>query len=90
MAKQLLVHFKGMVQGVGFRYTTQRLAQKFVVTGYVRNLDNGHVEVVAEGSEEELKNFLRAIEGQMAGYIRDRDVSWSEAAGKYKHFSIAP
>ena len=56
------VYYSGQVQGVGFRYTTHRLAQGFEVTGYVRNLDDGSVELLAEGEPAGLNRFLEAIE----------------------------
>ena len=54
------VQFSGMVQGVGFRYQTERVAQAFDVTGYVRNTPDGRVEVVAEGQPGEVQRFLAA------------------------------
>jgi len=50
--------FHGRVQGVGFRYTTLRLAGRFRVTGSVRNLPAGTVELVAQGESDELSRFL--------------------------------
>lgn len=90
MKKRLQASFSGTVQGVGFRYTTERIARHFEVTGYVRNLSNGNVELVAEGEEAVLKDFLKAIrEGPMNHYIRDIEVDWSEPVGNYKEFGIA-
>ena len=78
-----------MVQGVGFRFTTERIARHFDVTGYIRNLPNGKVEAVAEGEEEILKDFLNAVcESPMGSYIRDVQTEWSEAQGKFKVFGI--
>ena len=90
MQKNLHAFFSGSVQGVGFRYTTERIARHFEVTGYVRNLPDGRVEVFAEGGEQTLKDFLAALrEGPMKENIRDLDVEWGEAKGKYKSFGIA-
>jgi len=55
------VDYSGRVQGVGFRFTSQRLAQSFKISGYVRNCDDGRVEVVAEGETAEIDSFLEAI-----------------------------
>ncbi|SIO02010.1 acylphosphatase [Singulisphaera sp. GP187] len=55
------VYYSGRVQGVGFRFTTQHLAQSFEVSGYVRNLDDGRVELVAEGETAELQLLLDSI-----------------------------
>lgn len=63
------VRYAGQVQGVGFRYTAQRLAEGFPVAGYVRNLPDGDVELVAEGDAADVDAFLDAVARQMAGYI---------------------
>ena len=57
----------GMVQGVGFRYFTCRLASDYPVTGYVRNLPDGDVEIVAEGTKEAVRSFLSRV-GRGPGY----------------------
>ncbi len=88
--KRLQAFFSGMVQGVGFRFTAERLARRFPVTGFVRNLDDGRLEVVAEGEEEKLVEFLTAIrESGVKNYIRDVEVHWSKAEECFKSFSIA-
>lgn len=66
------VHYSGHVQGVGFRYRTKAAAAGFRVTGYVKNLANGQVELVAEGDEAEVNHFLTAVDDAMAGYIAER------------------
>ncbi len=48
----------GMVQGVGFRYSTQHEAQKLGLTGYVRNMDDGSVEVLACGGEQQVEQLI--------------------------------
>ena len=55
------VVFHGRVQGVGFRMTTERVAKKYDVVGYVKNLPDGTVEVLAKATDEELERFLHAI-----------------------------
>lgn len=57
----MTVFFSGRVQGVGFRHTTNRISNDFDVNGFVRNLWDGTVELVAEGFEKELVEFLYAI-----------------------------
>ncbi len=89
MKKQLHVLFSGTVQGVGFRYTAQRLARRFSVTGFVKNLPNGQVELAAEGEEKDLQGFLGAVQGEFNSFIRDADIQWKEPAGSYQSFSIA-
>jgi acylphosphatase len=76
------------VQGVGFRYTTQHLARSHPVTGYVRNLPDGRVEMVAEGDEKDLDALAQAIARQMEGFIRETNVSTSGATGTFTGFTI--
>lgn len=82
------VLFAGAVQGVGFRYRTERVARGYEVTGYVRNLPDGQVELVAEGLRPEVERFLDAVEECMAGYIRSRRRQDGPATGCYPEFSI--
>jgi len=82
------VIYSGMVQGVGFRYRTERVAQRFDVTGYVRNLPDGRVEMVAEGDRDEVRRFVSAVEEAMTGYIRKAQRDEGPATGGYGQFSI--
>ena len=81
--------FTGMVQGVGFRFTTRRVAQGREVTGWVKNLPGGSVEVVAEGSREALMSFRDAILEAMGGYIRGHTQEWLAATDEFGDFTIA-
>ena len=69
------IHYWGKVQGVGFRYTVRSLAQSFAVTGFVKNLLDGQVELVAEGDAAEVDRFLQAVADRMAGYIKGQSVT---------------
>lgn len=80
--------YAGNVQGVGFRFTTVHVARRLPVTGYVRNLPDGRVEVVAEGAPDDLRTFQEALEESMAGYIRDQQRSQSPGTGEFSDFSI--
>ena len=87
--KRMQVFFSGTVQGVGFRFTAERLARRFPITGFVRNLEDGRVEVTAEGEETSLVEFLTAIrESGMKSYIRDVEAHWSVPQGCFRGFSI--
>jgi acylphosphatase len=87
--KRLQVFYSGSVQGVGFRYSVKALAGGFEVTGTVRNLADGRVELVAEGAKEELSAFQQAIRGSELGhFIRKEDVQWGEAEGTLRGFEI--
>jgi acylphosphatase len=68
------VYYSGQVQGVGFRFTSRRLAQDHTVGGYVRNLPDGRVELLAEGDQAEVDAMLDAVRRQMRDYIRDIEV----------------
>jgi acylphosphatase len=83
------VLFKGHVQGVGFRYTCRSLAKGFSVTGYVRNLRDGRVELVAEGDSPELDAFLEAIAAsELSAFVRERAVMRCPATGEWRDFHI--
>ncbi|MCU0876197.1 MAG: acylphosphatase [Pirellulaceae bacterium] len=89
MHERVRVLYSGRVQGVGFRWTVQHLSQGFVVTGFVRNLDDGNVELVAEGEAAELDRFRATIAERMQGNIRDETVARSPATGQFARFEIA-
>jgi acylphosphatase len=80
--------FTGRVQGVGFRYTTEHIAARHAVTGFVRNLDDGRVEAVVEGSRAEVDRFQHAVEEAMASNIRETTVVDGPAGGEFTRFSI--
>ncbi len=89
MKKRMEVLFSGSVQGVGFRFTVESLSRKLPVTGAVRNLANGKVEVVAEGEEDVLKEFLSLIRGSsMSPNIREVEAKWKNPENTFKTFSI--
>jgi acylphosphatase len=82
--------YSGHVQGVGFRYTVKILTAGFEVTGMVRNLADGRVELVAESAKEELEAFLQAIrESEVGRFIRQEQTNWSEAKNEFRGFEIA-
>ncbi len=83
------VYFTGRVQGVGFRYTTVQVAAGFRVTGYVRNLPDGRVELVAEGEPPELDLFVAAVQQAMGSCIRDTALSEGPATAEFRSFTIS-
>lgn len=90
MRKRVEVFYTGRVQGVGFRYTTREIAKGFEVSGYVQNLDDGRVELVAEGEEDEVREFLKAVrESQLGDYIRNVAEAWKTTTENCKGFVIA-
>ncbi len=81
--------YSGHVQGVGFRYTVKSVAAGFDVTGTVRNLPDGGVELIAEGARDELEAFGEAIrQSGLDHFIRDEDVSWAEPRSEFRGFEI--
>jgi acylphosphatase len=87
--RRMQILYSGHVQGVGFRYTARATASGYEVTGTVRNLPDGRVELVAEGDAAELEAFREAIRHSgLAACIRHETVSWSEARGDLRGFEI--
>jgi acylphosphatase len=83
------VFYSGRVQGVGFRYSVRKVANEFEVTGSVRNLADGRVELVAEGSKDELDAFRQGIrESGLEHFIQQEQVSWGEAKNDFRGFEI--
>ena len=88
--KQLHALFTGRVQGVGFRFMVCRIAERFSVTGFVRNLSNGEVELVAEGAEPELIELIYEIRNsQLKRYIVQDQVTWKTATGEFNRFGVS-
>ena len=87
--RRMHILYSGRVQGVGFRYAVSTLATGFEVTGTVRNLADGRVELTAEGLKSELEAFREAIHGAgLAANIRHEDAQWGEAQGGFNGFAI--
>tara|TARA_Y100001960_G_scaffold169059_1_gene177507 strand:- start:1125 stop:1409 length:285 start_codon:yes stop_codon:yes gene_type:complete len=87
--QRLHQHFSGHVQGVGFRYQVRQLSLEFEVTGWVKNLPDGRVEMIAEGSRDELEAFQAAIpDAGLRRFIRETQADWSEGTGEFRSFVI--
>ena len=82
------VWFTGSVQGVGFRYSTRHIAKTFEVCGYVKNLADGRVELIAEGVPEELDRFLDAVQRRFRSHILDSNICELPVTNQYSDFSI--
>jgi acylphosphatase len=82
------VLYRGQVQGVGFRFTARQVAERFAVVGYVRNLPDGSVELVAEGELAELDRFLGEIATSMRGYISGTETRELGASCEFETFDI--
>ena len=77
------------MQGVGFRWTVREAAMEFDVTGLVRNLSDGRVELVAEGKRPELEAFQDAVpRAGLRRFIRTATEDWSNGTGEFRGFEI--
>ena len=89
MKRRVRVLYSGRVQGVGFRITAEETAQGLGVVGWVKNLRDGQVELVAEAEETLLKQFLEAIRaGPMKNFIKQVEMTWSNASETFDEFEI--
>jgi len=87
--ERLHILYSGRVQGVGFRYTTKVTACGFEVTGTVRNLPDGRVEMIAEGERAELEEFRRTLQDSEVGrFVRQEEAAWSAAKNEFRGFEI--
>lgn len=83
MTKRLTIHYSGRVQGVGFRYTTCQVARRFAVAGYVQNLPDGRVKLVAEGQADEIDAFATAVTSELGQFIQDSTRDISEPSNRF-------
>lgn len=82
------VFYSGRVQGVGFRWTVRHIAQSHAVTGFVKNLEDGRVQLVVEGATAELDRLLAAISERMGEKIKAISVVESPTTGQFREFEI--
>jgi acylphosphatase len=80
--------FRGRVQGVGFRYTARSVAGHYAVTGFVRNLPDGTVEMFIQGAPDEIDNCVADIQSEFAGQIRDTQIEPATFSPRYTDFRI--
>ena len=85
-AKQII--FKGRVQGVGFRYTTHRTATRYDLTGFVRNLPDGSVEALMQGTASNIQACLNDLNDHFDGYLRDINTTDQPVNPRYHDFRI--
>ena len=85
----MIVHYSGLVQGVGFRYTAKTVATGFEIVGVVSNLPDGRVRLIVEGVRTELEAYRSALrEAGLAGFIRDEHVEWTDVQNEFHKFEI--
>lgn len=87
MIRQHLI-YHGRVQGVGFRYTTNRIARRYEVKGYVKNLPSGTVELIVTGDETEVSSFLEELEAHFASHVTEKETSLDHSAEQFSQFSV--
>lgn len=87
--KRAHVFIEGHVQGVGFRHFTKTNARQHNVEGWVKNLADGRVEAVFEGTEEQVNNMIDLVhEGPRASRVSNVDVNWEEPKEKFGNFRV--
>ena len=82
------VFYSGRVQGVGFRYCAANVATRHRVVGFVRNLDDGRVQLVVEGHGLDVERFLADVAETMDDNIRETRLDISPATGEFDQFNI--
>ena len=82
------VIFIGRVQGVGFRFTALRMAQRHQLTGFVRNLPDGTVEMLAQGPARDIDDCIQDIKDYFGDYLRETRIQEIPTDPRYKDFRI--
>ena len=82
------VIFFGQVQGVGFRFTAHRVAAHHGLTGWVRNVRDGTVEMVAQGASQDIDECIRNIEDSFRGYVTQTKIDEISPSPQYRDFKI--
>jgi acylphosphatase len=86
--KQFKITFLGRVHGVGFRFTTQSLAQQLKINGYVKNMPEGSVELMVTCSKEQLNTLLKKIKAYLNKYITNIEIQESLVNETFTNFTI--
>jgi acylphosphatase len=80
--------FIGQVQGVGFRYRAQRIAKEYQLTGWVKNLPDGSVEMFAQGQPQDVDNCISEIQTSFTGFVRETKINEHPYNPRYISFKI--
>ncbi|MBN3040872.1 MAG: acylphosphatase [Candidatus Omnitrophica bacterium] len=86
--KTLHAFFSGVVQGVGFRFTSRDLARRYKLRGWVRNLADGRVELLAQGHEPNLEHFFKDLQQEFRSHIAKSIVDYADSSDTFKGFEI--
>lgn len=87
-AERVRVLYSGTVQGVGFRWRVTQAAAPLRVTGFVRNLPDGRVELVAEAERAEAERLLDDVRQRMGDLVEHEEIAWSAATGEFRAFGV--
>ena len=83
------IFYSGRVQGIGFRYTAEKLAADLGLVGWVKNLPDGRVEILCEGPKDRIELLLRNIQqSELAAYIKKTQCDWEKPTHEFKEFCI--
>ena len=86
IAKRII--FTGRVQGVGFRFTARRAASRRQLTGFVRNVPDGTVEMLAQGRSEDIDDCIQDLKEYFAGYLKETRIEEIPPDPRYTDFKI--
>ncbi len=86
IAKSII--FTGRVQGVGFRFTARRAANRRQLTGFVRNVPDGTVEMLAQGRSEDIDDCIQDLKEYFAGYLKETRIEEIPPDPRYTDFQI--
>jgi acylphosphatase len=87
--RKMHVFVKGTVQGVYYRYNALKKAEEYHLTGWVRNRADGNVEMVCEGTEEDINNMVRwCKQGPPGAHVREVETDWKLYSGEFNVFEI--
>jgi acylphosphatase len=86
--KAKMVYYSGKVQGVGFRATAADIAKDYPVTGWVKNLPDGRVQLLVEGPEDAVDKFLKAVRTRWKDNIEKEKTEDQTVTGKFKSFDV--
>lgn len=83
------IYISGRVQGVGFRHFTRKNADKLGVTGWVKNLPDGRVEAIFQGTGERVNELInRCKDGPISSYVKDIEVTDVDGSQNYRSFEV--
>ena len=88
MKKTVHIFFSGMVQGVGFRFTTRAVANRYRINGWVKNTYDSRVEIIAQGKKEDIDDFVDDLKQEFSRHVSDVDITQIEPSDDYNSFQI--